>query len=165
MRQFLYGQRFFQEEFGTISPIFWLPDTFGYSAQLPQIAVKSGMKYFLSQKLSWSLTNIFPVCLKFCCSEIHCCMNSLSTLYHAAHIFLLGRLGWHQVIKQTCLSVTVFVSSLAMTIHCVHAHLDISDSLLAFHLVLTPLPLVYHIGSSPISLLLTLTTQMEVYRM
>lgn len=63
VRQFLYGQQFFQEEFGAISPIFWLPDTFGYSAQLPQIAVKSGMKYFLSQKLSWSLTNTFPVCL------------------------------------------------------------------------------------------------------
>lgn len=169
MRQFLYGQQFFQEEFGAISPIFWLPDTFGYSAQLPQIAVKSGMKYFLSQKLSWSLTNTFPVCLwsSVVLKYVHCCVNSLSTLYHAAHFFLLGRLGWHQVITQTCLSVTVFVSSLAITIHCVHAHLVISDSLLAFHLVLTytPLPLVYHIGSSPISLLLTLTTQMEVYKM
>ena len=42
---------------------FWLPDTFGYSAQLPQIMVGSGINYFLSQKLSWSLTNKFPVCV------------------------------------------------------------------------------------------------------
>ncbi len=40
---------------------FWLPDTFGYSAQLPQIMSNAGIKYFLTQKLSWSLTNKFPV--------------------------------------------------------------------------------------------------------
>lgn len=40
---------------------FWLPDTFGYSAQLPQIIRGVGMKYFLTMKLSWSLINKFPV--------------------------------------------------------------------------------------------------------
>ena len=40
---------------------FWLPDTFGYSAQLPQIMSLSGIKYFLSQKMSWNLVNRFPV--------------------------------------------------------------------------------------------------------
>lgn len=39
---------------------FWLPDTFGYSAQLPQIIRGVGMKYFLTMKLSWSLINKFP---------------------------------------------------------------------------------------------------------
>lgn len=37
VRQFLYGQRFFQKEFGEKCTEFWLPDTFGYSCQLPQI--------------------------------------------------------------------------------------------------------------------------------
>lgn len=37
VRQFLYGQKFFKEEYGEISTEFWLPDTFGYSIQLPQI--------------------------------------------------------------------------------------------------------------------------------
>uniref|UniRef100_S4RK52 Uncharacterized protein n=1 Tax=Petromyzon marinus TaxID=7757 RepID=S4RK52_PETMA len=37
VRQFLLGQRFFLHEFGARCDEFWLPDTFGYSAQLPQI--------------------------------------------------------------------------------------------------------------------------------
>ena len=57
MRQFLHGQKFFQKHFGSICDIFWLPDTFGYSAQLPQIASLCGVKYFMSQKLSWNLIN------------------------------------------------------------------------------------------------------------
>uniref|UniRef100_A0A673CVP3 alpha-mannosidase n=1 Tax=Sphaeramia orbicularis TaxID=375764 RepID=A0A673CVP3_9TELE len=39
---------------------FWLPDTFGYSAQLPQIMQGSGISHFLTQKLSWNLVNTFP---------------------------------------------------------------------------------------------------------
>jgi alpha-mannosidase len=60
IRQFLCGHHFLTEELGASTSVFWLPDTFGYSAQLPQIATKCGMKYFLTQKLSWSLTNKFP---------------------------------------------------------------------------------------------------------
>ncbi len=59
-RQMLYGQRFFKENFGAYCNTFFLPDTFGYSAQLPQIIRKAGMKYFLTQKLSWSRFNTFP---------------------------------------------------------------------------------------------------------
>jgi len=40
---------------------FWLPDTFGYSAQLPQIMTGCGISRFVSQKLSWNLVNRFPV--------------------------------------------------------------------------------------------------------
>lgn len=47
----------------TLPPQFWLPDTFGYSAQLPQIMRGCGIKYFLTQKLSWNLVNTFPVSL------------------------------------------------------------------------------------------------------
>ncbi|KAL7980375.1 hypothetical protein Chor_014704 [Crotalus horridus] len=39
---------------------FWLPDTFGYSAQLPQIMRGCGICRFLTQKLSWNLVNTFP---------------------------------------------------------------------------------------------------------
>lgn len=44
-----------------LSPQFWLPDTFGYSAQLPQIMRSCGIRRFLTQKLSWNLVNSFPV--------------------------------------------------------------------------------------------------------
>ncbi|KAI9504908.1 galactose mutarotase-like domain-containing protein [Coemansia spiralis] len=59
-RQFLLGQRFFKQHFGEICDVFWLPDTFGYSSQLPQIVRLSGAKYFFTQKLSWNNINKFP---------------------------------------------------------------------------------------------------------
>jgi hypothetical protein len=39
VRQFLYGQRYFEKELGTKCTEFWLPDTFGYCSQLPQIVL------------------------------------------------------------------------------------------------------------------------------
>uniref|UniRef100_A0A3P8Q7T4 alpha-mannosidase n=1 Tax=Astatotilapia calliptera TaxID=8154 RepID=A0A3P8Q7T4_ASTCA len=60
VRQFLEGQRFFNKEFGRYCKEFWLPDTFGYSAQLPQIMQGCGISNFLTQKLSWNLVNTFP---------------------------------------------------------------------------------------------------------
>ncbi|RMD41839.1 hypothetical protein DV735_g3257, partial [Chaetothyriales sp. CBS 134920] len=60
IRQFLYGQRFFQAHFGERCETFWLPDTFGYSAQLPQICRLSDMRFFFTQKLSWNNINNFP---------------------------------------------------------------------------------------------------------
>ncbi|RCX18195.1 alpha-mannosidase [Fontibacillus phaseoli] len=60
MRQMLYGQRFYQEEFGMTSEIEWLPDTFGYCASLPQILRHGGVRYFMTTKLGWNDTNVFP---------------------------------------------------------------------------------------------------------
>uniref|UniRef100_A0A8C6F6Y5 Alpha-mannosidase 2C1 n=1 Tax=Monodon monoceros TaxID=40151 RepID=A0A8C6F6Y5_MONMO len=60
VRQFLQGQSFFLQEFGKMCSEFWLPDTFGYSAQLPQIMRSCGIGHFLTQKLSWNLVNSFP---------------------------------------------------------------------------------------------------------
>lgn len=57
IRQFLYGQRFFEQEFGIRCEEFWLPDTFGYPPALPQIMRGAGIKYFLTQKLSWNQFN------------------------------------------------------------------------------------------------------------
>ncbi|MGW1074142.1 alpha-mannosidase [Streptomyces sp. NPDC002537] len=59
-RQFVHGKRFFLEEFGIETEEVWLPDTFGYSAALPQLVKLAGAKWFLTQKISWSRTNKFP---------------------------------------------------------------------------------------------------------
>ena len=60
VRQFLYGQRFFESRFGQRCRTFWLPDTFGYSTQLPQLCRLAGMNRFFTQKLSWNNINKFP---------------------------------------------------------------------------------------------------------
>ncbi|MGG7464983.1 alpha-mannosidase [Plantibacter sp. YIM 135347] len=60
VRQFLFGQRFFTEEFGRPCEEVWLPDSFGYSGSLPQIATSAGARWMLTQKMSWSRTNDLP---------------------------------------------------------------------------------------------------------
>jgi len=50
-RQYLYGQRYFEEKFGVKCKEAWLPDTFGYASQLPQILRLAGMEYFFTQKV------------------------------------------------------------------------------------------------------------------
>jgi len=60
IRQILYGKQYFQEKFGTSIRTAWLPDSFGFNWQLPQILVKSGFDFFITQKLSWNDTNKFP---------------------------------------------------------------------------------------------------------
>jgi len=60
VRQILFGKRFFRDEFGVEVRNLWLPDAFGYTAALPQILKKSGVDWFMTQKLSWSRTNRFP---------------------------------------------------------------------------------------------------------
>lgn len=60
VRQFVEGQEFFQREFGITCEEVWLPDSFGYSGALPQIAAGAGARWMLSQKLSWNDTNRMP---------------------------------------------------------------------------------------------------------
>ena len=54
VRQFLYGKRFFQDEFGVNCELLWLPDVFGYSGAMPQIMRGCGIKYFATQKIFWT---------------------------------------------------------------------------------------------------------------
>lgn len=61
VRQFMLGKRFFRQEFGKDCQILWLPDVFGYSAALPQIMKKCGVKYFMTTKISWNETNEMPM--------------------------------------------------------------------------------------------------------
>ena len=60
VRQIIHGKRFLKDEFGVDSEILWLPDVFGYSAAIPQILNKSGIKHFVTSKISWNDTNTMP---------------------------------------------------------------------------------------------------------
>ncbi len=60
VRQFLYGKDFFRKEFGKDNEILWLPDVFGYSAALPQIMKKSGIRYFMTTKINWNQFDRMP---------------------------------------------------------------------------------------------------------
>ena len=61
IRQCLYGQKTYERMFGKHVNNAWLPDVFGNSWVLPQILKKSGVDYFVSNKMStWNDTNRFP---------------------------------------------------------------------------------------------------------
>ncbi|MCX6465500.1 MAG: glycosyl hydrolase-related protein, partial [Pseudonocardiales bacterium] len=60
VRQFVVGGRWFREHLGVECPEVWLPDSFGYSGNLPQIMAAAGARWFLTQKLSWNETNVMP---------------------------------------------------------------------------------------------------------
>jgi alpha-mannosidase len=53
IRQILYGNEWFQKEFGKSSEEYMLPDCFGFPASLPTILAHSGVKGFSTQKLTW----------------------------------------------------------------------------------------------------------------
>jgi alpha-mannosidase len=60
VRQLLVGQRYFQQQYGVTARIGWNPDSFGYNWQLPQIYKRSGLDYFVTQKMHWNDTNTLP---------------------------------------------------------------------------------------------------------
>jgi alpha-mannosidase len=60
-RSILLGKRFYQKEYGVDVRIGWNPDSFGYNWQLPQIYKKSGIDYFVTQKMTWNDTNQLPL--------------------------------------------------------------------------------------------------------
>lgn len=61
VRQILHGKAFFRDEFGTgDDEVLWLPDVFGYSAALPQILRRSGIRFFMTTKIGWNDTNRIP---------------------------------------------------------------------------------------------------------
>jgi len=61
VRQLLVGKRYFKEKFGSEVRIGWNPDSFGYTWQLPQIYKKSGVDYFVTQKMTWNDANQLPM--------------------------------------------------------------------------------------------------------
>ena len=60
VRQLLVGQRTFKQLYGVTTRIGWNPDSFGYNWQLPQIYKRSGLDYFVTQKMTWNDTNQLP---------------------------------------------------------------------------------------------------------
>jgi alpha-mannosidase len=60
VRQLLVGKRWFKQQYGVETRIGWNPDSFGYTWQLPQIYKKSGIDYFVTQKMAWCDTNQLP---------------------------------------------------------------------------------------------------------
>lgn len=60
IRQVLYGNRYFQSEFGKKSVDFLLPDCFGFQAHLPSVLAHAGIAGFSTQKLSWGSANGIP---------------------------------------------------------------------------------------------------------
>ncbi|MBV8901604.1 MAG: alpha-mannosidase [Verrucomicrobia bacterium] len=60
VRQILFGQRYFQSRFGRRPTVAWLPDSFGFTGNLPQLLLSGGLPFFFTQKLTWSEVNFFP---------------------------------------------------------------------------------------------------------
>ena len=59
-RSILVGKRWYRDNYGVDVKIGWNPDSFGYNWQLPQIYKKSGIDYFVTQKMEWNDTNQLP---------------------------------------------------------------------------------------------------------
>ncbi|KAH6646420.1 glycosyl hydrolase family 38 domain-containing protein [Truncatella angustata] len=113
VRQFVYGQRFFQSRFGARSKTFWLPDTFGYSSQLPQLCRLAGMDRFLTQKLSWNNINNFPHTtfnwVSLDGSQVICHMPPSETYTAEAHFGDVSRsISKHKSMDQDHTSLLVF---------------------------------------------------------
>lgn len=54
IRQLVYGKRYYKEVLGVDSRVLWLPDTFGYTAALPQILLGCDVPYLVTQKIFWT---------------------------------------------------------------------------------------------------------------
>jgi len=60
MRHLLYAKRYFKEKFGVDVKIGWNPDSFGYNWNMPQFYINAGIDAFITQKIGWNETNVFP---------------------------------------------------------------------------------------------------------
>ncbi len=61
VQQLTLGRRYFKDRFGEVeTPVLWLPDTFGFPAQIPQLMRHAGLKWFVTNKLNWNQRNKVP---------------------------------------------------------------------------------------------------------
>jgi alpha-mannosidase len=60
IRQMNAGLRFFESELGQSPNAAWLPDSFGFSAVIPQLLRSAGIEVFMTTKLSWNRVNRMP---------------------------------------------------------------------------------------------------------
>ena len=59
-RHLLYAKRYFRQKFGVDVKIGWNPDSFGYNWNMPQFYTNAGIDAFITQKIGWNDTNVFP---------------------------------------------------------------------------------------------------------
>ena len=81
IRQIVYGKRFLRGEFGTECEVLWLPDVFGYSAALPQILAQTGIRTFVTTKISWNMGKRLRIPVEG--------INQLSVGIQHVHAFIL----------------------------------------------------------------------------
>lgn len=60
VRQLLFGQRFFESRFDRRAKVAWIPDSFGFAGNLPQLFKSAGIPFFFTHKLTWNERNPFP---------------------------------------------------------------------------------------------------------
>ena len=59
-RHLLYAKGYFQKNFGVDVKIGWNPDSFGYNGNMPMFYRNAGIDAFITQKIGWNDTNVFP---------------------------------------------------------------------------------------------------------
>ena len=97
-RQLLYGQRFFEREFGARHTVCWLPDCFGFSGALPQLLTQAGIDSFFTIKVNWSETNRIPADLFW--------WEGIDGSRVLAHTFDNPMAGYNGVVQPDCLVAT-----------------------------------------------------------
>ncbi|MDJ0627522.1 MAG: glycoside hydrolase family 38 C-terminal domain-containing protein [Rhodobacter sp.] len=61
VRQLVLGRRYFRDTFGDVeTPVLWLPDTFGFPGQIPQLMAQAGLNWFCTNKLNWNQVTRVP---------------------------------------------------------------------------------------------------------
>lgn len=60
MHHLLFAKKYFQKKLGVEVKIGWNPDSFGYNWNMPQFYRNAGIDAFITQKLGWNDTNLFP---------------------------------------------------------------------------------------------------------
>jgi alpha-mannosidase len=59
-RHLLYAKRYFRQKLGADVKIGWNPDSFGYNWNMPLFYSQAGIDAFITQKIGWNDTNVFP---------------------------------------------------------------------------------------------------------
>jgi alpha-mannosidase len=60
MHHLLFAKKYFQKKLGVDVKIGWNPDSFGYNWNMPQFYRNAGIDAFITQKIGWNDTNVFP---------------------------------------------------------------------------------------------------------
>ena len=59
-RQLLYGKRYLADQLSAEVTVGWNPDSFGYTWTMPMLLRNAGIDAFITQKIGWNDTNVFP---------------------------------------------------------------------------------------------------------